>query len=981
MAGGFVSSMIKWTAEKLSILIPEGAHGDGGLRDLQELQTTMQRIHAVLKDGDEWETILDHSERHRLKELKDVAYEADDVIDEYGYEVLRSQIEGLVIRAGNCRRKRKLEEAGGMSNQAGQLLCDPAALPVPDELSKRAREIRNKFEEIINCWEKLRWGESDGYRRVDLHCGIRPPSTSLIHKPDIHGRDKDRENVIKMLLSENRRRPSLVSVLPLTGMAGVGKTTLARLVYNDPKITEIVSLKGWVCVGGELDVRVVTRNILMSFTDQACDLTELQNLQRRLMEEVRGKRFFLVLDDVWNHNTIIWDSLKAPFVSAQSGTIIVTTYNAKGAQVMQTMQPYPVEPLSFNDSWSLFKQSAFQYEGSYAREELLEIGRNIVRKCGGLPLAVKAIGAALRLENDEDKWNDILKSDLWESDSMKGAILPALKLSYDRMPIHLKQCFIFCSLFPKEFVLLKDKIIRLWMSLGLLRPDCRKSIEEIGHDTFDDFTDCLLEELPESIGNLKQLRYLCLTNTGIDKLPESICNLYNLQTLELIMCPLKKLPHGIMKLITLRHLNFQQWFPICMPSGIGKLVNLNTLPRFHIGSDDWHCDISELNDLVNLRGELHISGLMNVSSIEYARKANLHNKQYLKVLRLDWCNETSSQMCCDHNGSSILRENHQFAEHHSNVLESLKPHPNLKVLEIFGFPGDTYPSWLDHGSFIKLVKISLNGSTDGDCKFLPALGRLPSLKTLSIKSMQNVRRVGHEFIGREFGSSDGPSKRFPSLETLDFDDMPSWTEWYGIESGDFGSLRELKIVDCPNLSFLPNISSTSLTKLEITDCNKLVVSFVPSIRSLTLKGKITEHIFLSTRMPSLRSLKVCHSRDIRSIELNKQSIKSLEVLVVHDCRNLATIVGFSDLKSLKLLKLSACRNLKFLLDESIPRTLWQLYISNCPNLPQWEQIQLKKYKNQLTGNQDARDEDLESLAKLSDDEEETFQRLREIALQ
>ncbi|KAG1326069.1 putative disease resistance protein RGA1 [Cocos nucifera] len=258
-----------------------------------------------------------------------------------------------------------------------------------------------------------------------------------------------------------------ISVIPIVGKGGLGKTTIAQLVYNDSEVKERFHLFGWVCISDDFDVPRLTKAIIESLTKSSCDLTQLSTLQDTLRENVKGKRVLLVLDDDWNEQQSHWESLRIPFVAAETVRIIVTCRNGKVAEIMQTVHPYRPGYLSPEQSWSLFRLYAFGGGDPVEQPRLADIGKQIVDRCSGLPLAVKTIGSLLRHEIDEDGWMEVLQSDLWELDK-NNETLASLRLSYNRMPAHLKPCFVYCSLFPKDYVLDRDALVRLWMAQGYI---------------------------------------------------------------------------------------------------------------------------------------------------------------------------------------------------------------------------------------------------------------------------------------------------------------------------------------------------------------------------------------------------------------------------------------------------------------------------------------------------------------------------------
>ncbi|XP_019054807.1 PREDICTED: putative disease resistance RPP13-like protein 1 [Nelumbo nucifera] len=297
----------------------------------------------------------------------------------------------------------------------------------------------------------------------------------------VYGREKDRDEIVHLLLSVERTHNEL-PVISIIGMGGVGKTTLAQLVYNDADVANHFDRRVWVHVSEEFNVVKLTRAIIESATGDPCYLRELAPLQAKLYKLLMGKKFLLVLDDVWVENYIAWDSLKIP-AGVQGSKILVTTRNEiVASKATRSAHAYKLNILSDDHCWSLFRRHAFRDE-TLASSNLELIGKEIVKKCEGLPLAAKALGSLLFGETEEKKWNDILYSEIWKLPN--DPIIPALRLSYSHLPGNLKRCFSYCSIFPKGYEFDRENLILLWMAERLLEPEQGKELEDIGDEYFN----------------------------------------------------------------------------------------------------------------------------------------------------------------------------------------------------------------------------------------------------------------------------------------------------------------------------------------------------------------------------------------------------------------------------------------------------------------------------------------------------------------
>ncbi|KAK8355936.1 hypothetical protein V6Z12_A05G321400 [Gossypium hirsutum] len=221
----------------------------------------------------------------------------------------------------------------------------------------------------------------------------------------------------------------------------------------------------------------------------SCDGNQnLNQLQLKLEEQLSGKKYLIILDDVWNKNYFHWKELASPFTSrAKNSKIIVTTRDENVAAIMRNVPTYHLDVLSDDNCWKLFAKHAFDGSSPAKHPDLMAIGEAIVKRCGGLPLAAKALGGLLRCEPDADEWNKILHSNFWDIPNDATNILPALTLSYHYLHSHLKRCFAYCSIFPKDYEFEKEELIQLWMAEGLLElPKDNGDLEERGNEYFKD---------------------------------------------------------------------------------------------------------------------------------------------------------------------------------------------------------------------------------------------------------------------------------------------------------------------------------------------------------------------------------------------------------------------------------------------------------------------------------------------------------------
>ncbi|OWM88030.1 hypothetical protein CDL15_Pgr016603 [Punica granatum] len=426
---------------------------------LKRWERNLQDINIVLEDaedramGGESRVITPW-----LDDLRDLAYEVDDLLDEFGTEeALRSSF-------------MPSDQAGASSSKLYSLLlprcitCNlsPRRLVFKHEMGSKVKEIDGRLADIKSRKETLRLSEGGGGRIYIASHQRRLPSTYLA-EPFILGRDNDREAIMNFLMDENED----LSVIPIVGMGGLGKTTLARLVYNDEKVKGSFPVRAWACVSDEFDVLAVMRTIFLQIMGRAHEGKDLNVLQVEIQNSlsVSGKKFLIVLDDVWDKEDATlhdrWTLLRRKFESGRA-------------------KVYTLGTLSPDDCKALLAYHALGVVNFDNHPDIKPAGEKIAAKCAGLPLAAKTVGGVLRSRYELGEWKTIAQSRIWDLPETKG-VPQALLLSYIYLPSDLKRCFVYCAVFPKDHEFDKDDLISLWMAEGLLgRARLEESMRDLG---------------------------------------------------------------------------------------------------------------------------------------------------------------------------------------------------------------------------------------------------------------------------------------------------------------------------------------------------------------------------------------------------------------------------------------------------------------------------------------------------------------------
>uniref|UniRef100_A0A0D9W9P6 BED-type domain-containing protein n=1 Tax=Leersia perrieri TaxID=77586 RepID=A0A0D9W9P6_9ORYZ len=356
------------------------------------------------------------------------------------------------------------------------------------ELSSTIQQMTYQLQEVMSQVIRLRG--SDNIVSLDLHhstSSYSHLSTSSILQRKIYGRVQEKNNIIKQV---TEAKSDGFTILPIVGIGGIGKTALAQFVYNDPVVVNSFQQRIWLWVSNNnFDDVQLTRDML----DFVCQenherLCSFAKLQEMLMGYMKSKRLLLILDDVWQDMTYgRLNKLLAPLKSndAKGNVILVTTRILSVAKRIGTIEPFELGILEKEDSWLLLKSCACGDENHELCASLSTIGHKIEDKLKGNPLAVETAGELLREHHTVDHWNNILKTEVWKSLQLSGGIMRSLERSYDHLPIHLQQCFCYCSLFPKGYSFSKAQLMQICIAQGFVEKSSEK-LEQKGLEYLDE---------------------------------------------------------------------------------------------------------------------------------------------------------------------------------------------------------------------------------------------------------------------------------------------------------------------------------------------------------------------------------------------------------------------------------------------------------------------------------------------------------------
>ncbi|GFP92377.1 putative late blight resistance protein homolog r1a-6 [Phtheirospermum japonicum] len=298
------------------------------------------------------------------------------------------------------------------------------------------------------------------------------------------------DDVLVEVMDKLTGHQSNLRIIPVVGMGGIGKTTLARNIYVNPVIVQHFDFRAWATISQEYNSKEILLEVLlylktMGSREHLSQMSE-NELGNKLYKSLFGRRYLIVLDDIWS--TEAWDRVKIFFPDSNDGSAIIFTTRLSNL-VFQFRGSYDSLEMSFLDedkSWNLFCKSTFGEES--CPPELESIGKKIVENCKGLPLSIVVVGGLLaKSKRTREYWLYIagnLNSIVNLEDDER--CLKILHLSYKELPVHLKPCFLYMGVYPEDYVINVPELMRLWVAEGFLKPISGKCLEVVAEEYFND---------------------------------------------------------------------------------------------------------------------------------------------------------------------------------------------------------------------------------------------------------------------------------------------------------------------------------------------------------------------------------------------------------------------------------------------------------------------------------------------------------------
>ncbi|KAK8992968.1 hypothetical protein V6N11_049027 [Hibiscus sabdariffa] len=832
--------------------------------DLNKLRSSLALTRAFLQDANRRQ--LDEPVKVWLDQLNNIAYEADDVLDELAYQHLHMKV--------NTRKRTQVSNFFSPSK-------NPLAITL--KMAKKVKNITQSIKEVNRQATELGLQQ-----RVQLSApvssGVGVGSHSLVDSSRVVGREADIQKLVDLLIGSTAHQS--LSVASIVGMGGLGKTTLAKSVCNNDKIQNHFKTIIWICVAENFDVRRILVEMLESLTRKPCEFKNEDVVLREIQKELKEKSFLLVLDDVWDEDIKNWEDLKGSLQGingSKQSWILVTSRSENVALVRQTAtdRRHHLTAVIDEECWSIIKERAFG--NSPLSPDLEAIGRDIAHRCRGVPLLATVIGGTMCNKWDKGEWLSLKDSSLWGSlEKNEGIVqlylLETLRLLrccvLEQVPagmrnlVNLRHLYISDGVHvPVEIGCLTGLQTLTAFKVGTKRGrgigELRFLVELGGVLFIYGLENVRNKEEARGARLWEKKKLHKLTYQWASRRQGYYMDAEVLEGLE---------PHSNLKSLSIEHYG-GEYCPSWLVSKTGGDPGASFQPMNLVELKLFHCknvrNLPPLGQYPSLK-ILKIEGLKSVRGIG--------NEFYMNG--------------CDENKSIILfpaleiftLENMPQVKEWLEVEPTIPAFPSLKVLEI---------------------------GNCGNLNSVPRMSRFSSLEKLQI---YNCSQLG--WIGDEAFSS--------SLKEIEVSGCQNLCK-IGEALLASTCLTNVHISSCDNLRSIPfNGGSQSLLKLNFFDCKELKEVEGGLCASIRLEALQIEGCPSMISVPSLDGLssllelKLSGCKGVTSLPSGLSTCTCLLRLFIEDCSNLESIPeDVGKLHSLEELSIRGCQNLKRLPEESL----------------------------------------------------------------
>ncbi|KAK1280543.1 putative disease resistance RPP8-like protein 2 [Acorus gramineus] len=441
------------------------------------MERELQRMQAFFEYADEHlEFKSDPRTRIYVNQMREIAFEGEDVVEEF---MVKEQ-----------RKKRKLSE-GILSGFRKRYACIFCTLKDRHDIGTEIEKINKKINEITNSLKTYgtnNFSISEASTNQGMKQWSRPQPLLPPDEKDIIGLDDQANDIMVQLEGQDGRQ----RVLPIIGMGGLGKTTLARKVYNRVKASMDFQCLAWITVSKGYNQKELLQLMVKEIMGHGAakelfdKMLSKGDLAIAISEFLMKKKYFIVLDDIWNDK--FWETFNV-FPDSKNGSslMITTRFENVAMSFGANNPPFKMKFLGIEECLELLVKKAGLDVGKGFPIDLNEPAKQIVERCGHLPLSLAVIGGILstRIHTASEWWN-VARKIKWELSNRPQDCIEILRLSYDDLPTHLKSCFLYFGLFPEDYLIDAKTIIRLWVAEGFIQPTEENTVEEVASEYLKD---------------------------------------------------------------------------------------------------------------------------------------------------------------------------------------------------------------------------------------------------------------------------------------------------------------------------------------------------------------------------------------------------------------------------------------------------------------------------------------------------------------
>ncbi|KAK1267781.1 Disease resistance protein RPM1 [Acorus gramineus] len=765
--------------------------------EVKDIMDEMESMVSYLREADRRE-YDDEGVKTWVKQLREVAYDTEDVVEEYLLHL-----------------ERRREGRGRLVKFLHQNFQCTLHLGMRHQIATQVQGIKLRVQSIAARRERYNFGEADHHDSTSNRYNGPRMASLLIDEAELVGIDEPKEKLVGWLTNDEPGRV----VISVVAMGGMGKTTLVKKVYDHGIVKKSFDCFDFVVVSKTYSMIEIIRNLIKKMYDQRKDelpqgldhMINVHDLGQSLKDYLQDKRYVVVFDDVWNLE--LWEEIKFAFPTNSYGRIIITTREVSVAQscTLTCGHLYDLQPLNDTEAWDLFCRTTFPSDRC-CPDELEELSRKIVKRCQGLPLAIVVIGGMLAVKDKTmSEWEMVHRGGFGMYDEREHTIVNMKRiilLSYTDLPYNLKSCFLYLSLFPEDYNIKLMKLIRLWMAEGFVKSNQQNiMVEEVAKEyinvlikrslilvadrkSYGKVISCRVHDVVREIilskareenfttSPMSGLFMFGVTEFSTSSGHEFFSSFRLLKVIDLDGMPLKVFPPEITELLHLRYLSLRDTSISELPKSIKRLCNLETLDLKGTMVRELPVEILKLRKLRHLlvyryhdfqlnlpfdtvkgvRMPIGIGKMLELQKLSYldgrpGQVKELRKLTQLKRLGIIKLRTEDGRDLCDaiQNMESLL--SFDVTSRHENELLDLCLSQPPKLLQRVYLKGmlESLPSWIT--MLQNLVKLCLRWSKLKDDPF-ESLQNLPNLAEL---------QLSRAYDGNELRCGEGGFKKLQVL--------------------------------------------------------------------------------------------------------------------------------------------------------------------------------------------------------------------------